>query len=187
MNRERFEELLPAWLDGELSESEMAQMESALAESPELRESAALSRKLEDALVLRRSDVPPIDRFIDNLAPAWGVSTALARGEHSLLRRWLDAIVSVPALAVMGFMMLGLWTFWHQDLVTSLFSNRVDGVAIGERFANAFSIDGFGRSVSALTELMPGGDMTLLIALYSLMTIAILAMTGVMTARFVRS
>ncbi len=183
MNCERFEELLPAYLDGELSAGEHSEMEALLADSTELRESLALSRALEETLVMRREEVPPVDRFVTAIphsdpAPEFSVSRA---------QRWLDAIVSVPALATIGCVVLGMWTFWHQDTIAALLGRPIGEITLDQRLGELLSLDGLGRSIRVVTDTMAGGDVLVLTGVYVAVTIAILGLTGFMTMRFVRN
>ena len=179
MNHERFEELLPAYLDGTLSPDERAQVESALAESAQLRESLEQFRALEDALVMRREQVPPVDRFVPAMTPA-----AVRPHETPRLERWLRTLVSTPALAVMGCVVVALWVFWNSESIASFLNARAGNPVVMPRLG---VLDGLGGSITMLTDMLAGGDMQILIGMYSVVTIAILALTGYMTMRFVRN
>jgi len=183
MNRERFEELLPAYLDGDLSAEETAEMEKALAASEELRTSLERSRALEAALVMRRAEVPPLDRFVAFLSPA----AAVNEPRRSRAWRVLNAMMSVPALAFVGCVVVGLWTYWHQETILSVFDRPDAGAALGERLARLLTFQDLGSGMNTWIGSLPGGDMMFVTALYSVVTLLILALTGVMTMRFVRN
>jgi len=193
MNHERFEELLPAYIDGTLSADERAHVESALAESAALRESLEQFRSLEDALVMRREEVPPVDRFIPAVPAAAVAESTLETAsipapysahEHTRLQGWLRGLVSTPALAIMSCIVVALWVFWNSERIASFLNARA-----GEQVVvpNLGVLDGLGGSISMLTEILTGGDMMVLIGVYSVVTVAILGLTGYMTMRFVRS
>ena len=111
MNHERFEELLPAYLDGTLSAEESARVEAALAESAGLRESLEQYRALEDALVMRREEVPPVDAFVPAIAsaPAHAEATAFAPAhQRTPLQRFLRVLVSTPSFAIIACVSVAL-------------------------------------------------------------------------------
>ncbi len=99
--------------------------------------------------------------------------------------------MSVPALATIGCVVLGMWTFWHQDMVAALLDRPIGKITLGQRLGEVLSLDGLGRSISVMTDAMTGamtgGDMLVLTGVYVAVTIAILGLTGFMTMRFVRT
>jgi len=185
MNHDRFEELLPAYLDGDLSAADRAELESALEASAELRDALEQYRTLEQTLVMRRDEVPAADGFLGWMesapaesAPADSTLAGSAPARADRLRRWMDAILSVPSLAVMACIALATWTYWHVDAIAAFFT-RAGQTTSG--------LDALGRSLNTVMMQYTGGDMTTLIAAYVAVTLLIVAATGMMTMRFVRS
>lgn len=178
MNEKHFEELLPAYLEGDLDAATHAQVEAALAGSAELRASLDAYRGLEDALVMRREQVPPAAAFL-----TWLPGRVAAPSHvHSRMHRFIDAVLSWPALAALGFVVLGMWSYWNQGAIATFFDEgRVDTSGFDSSMATV------GNGFNALLTVLSRSDMNVLIGIYGLVTIAILAATGVITMRFVRS
>jgi len=182
MNREHFEELLPAYLEGDLDAATRAQVRAALAGSAELRASLDAYRALEDSLVMRREQVPPASQFLGWL-PQRAFSRALAR-EHarSPLHRVSDTLFSAPALATLGFLVIGMWSFWHKSAIAAFFSERrVDTTGVESGFNSML------QGLNAMLTTLAGGDMMVMMVIYGVITLGILAFTGALTVRFVRS
>jgi anti-sigma factor RsiW len=178
MNREQFEELLPAYLEGDLDEATSAQVHVALTESAELRSSLNAYRALEDSLTMRREQVPPASQFLEWL-PQWAAARKIARVHaRSPLHGFFNTILSWPSLATLGFLVAGMWSFWHRDAIADFFA---------EGQMDTSGVESMGRSFSTLITTLTGGDMTVMIGIYGLITLGILAFTGAITARFVRS
>lgn len=178
MNEKHFEELLPAYLEGDLDEATRAQVEAALAGSAELRASLDAYRSLDDALVMRREMVPPAAQFLTWL-PGRAAAPAHA---YSRMHRFIDAVLSWPALAALGFVVLGMWSYWNQSAIATFFNEgRVDTSGFDS------SMTTINHGFNALLAALSRSDMNVMIGIYGLVTIAILAATGVITMRFVRS
>lgn len=181
MNHERFEELLPAYLEGDLDAATRAQVEAALAASAELRSSLEAFRSLEDSLVMRREQVPPASQFLDWLAQR-SVARALARAHaRSPVHRFFDGLLSWPSLATIGFIVVGMWTYWHRSSIATFFiEGKVNATGVESRFASMI------QNLNGLLTTLSGGDMMIMAGIYGMVTLAILAFTGAMTMRFVR-
>jgi hypothetical protein len=104
--------------------------------------------------------------------------------EPSRLERWLRVFVSTPALAIMGCVVVALWVFWNSESIASFLDARAGSSVV---IPNLGVLNGLGGSITTLTNSLTGGDMLVLIGIYSAVTIAILSLTGYMTMRFVRN
>lgn len=168
MSCKRYEELLPALAAGELDARSASDVQGHVDVCDACRESLAIFTRLEQALVMRREVVPPVDRFI-TLMP-----TPLVRPS---LRRVLNALSSPPALASMGFIWLGALMFTHRDATATF---------LGKSLALSSVKMSFNDTLGKALATAGGSDMTLMIAAYAIVTLLILVSTGLITARFLR-
>jgi len=175
MTREDFEELLPAYLEGDLDEDTCAEVRAALVASAELRASLDALRSLEDALVVRREQVPPASQFLGWL-PEWSLVRTMARRHaRSPMYGFFNTFLSWPSLTTLGLFVAGMWSYWHKGEIAAFFNeSNVDTSRVESGFA------------SMLTSLA-GGDMMVMIGIYAVVTLGILAVTGAITMRFIRS
>jgi anti-sigma factor RsiW len=193
MNCEHCQNLLPAFLDGELSSGDDAALNAHLAGCESCREALAGYRALEDVLVARRDEVPAADGFIRGVftapaadADAPAVRAAVSRAVSPALRTVspafhrarviMDAIFSVPGLAAVFSVIIGAMCFHYRAVISSWINH-----------ASASTPSTAGASLwfnQALTTY--AGDMTQVFIVYGVAT-ALIAVTGYWaTMRFIR-
>jgi anti-sigma factor RsiW len=172
MSCERYENLLPAFLDGDLPSGEDAALNAHLSGCESCQASLAAYRALEDELVLRREIVPPVAPFLSAaFAPA--VSPALHRA-----RVLMDRIFGLPSLATFAFFVLG-WVLYSYSNVVQGWLDRITGATpAAGRFAGW---------LSELSAAVSGGDMMVIALAYTGVTLLILGSGTWMTLRFVQS
>lgn len=164
------ESLLPAFLEEDLGGEETALVRAHLESCEACRAALAAFASLEEALVLRRAEVPPVDRFLPDFAPAQA-----AVHHPSVLLRAFRALTSVPGVSIVLTMWAGMLAFNFRGPIGRALSlstpdNLVGGI---DRFAN-------------LLVLLTDGNVWLLIGMCTLVSLAIAASTGAMTLRFIR-
>jgi len=176
MNCQQIETLLAAFVAGDLVQAEASQVRSHVVTCDGCRESLAAYEKLEATLSMRQSFVPPVDRFIPNIAS--GVTQTVANGvvAYARARKWLDRLVSMPALVTTGFMMSGLATYFYRDKIAE---------AIGRDVSISTSLTQSLESIMATwTNTM--SDIWILGGVCAGISIVVLLSTGVATARLLR-
>lgn len=168
INREELEELLPAYLAGDLSAEDAARVEVCLGESAEARESLEAYRALESVLEMRREQVPPVDRF---------AKTVFAKSRVDKVRTVMNAVFSFPALTSAMLVLFGIVLFIYRKPITAWFDQKAslpDSTSLGFEW------------VSAAIVQFAGTDMWMLTALYVAVTVLILLSTSLMLMRFLR-
>lgn len=200
MNCEHYQNLLPAFLDGELSSGDDAALNAHLAGCESCREALAGYRALEDALVARRDEVPAADGFIRGVftapaadADAPAVRAAVSRAVSPALRTVspalrtvspafhrarviMDAIFSIPGLAAVFSVIIGAMCF-HYRAVISSWINHASASTPSTAGASLW----FNQTLSTYA-----GDMTQVFIVYGVAT-ALIAVTGYWaTMRFIR-
>lgn len=172
MSCDRYENMLSAFVEGDLSREDEAALDTHLSACESCRESLAAYRALEDQLVLRRDAVPPVGPFLGAVfAPA--VSPALHRA-----RVLMDRIFSAPSLATFAFFVVGWLLYAYSDVVQG-WTNQVAGAApVAGRFAGW---------LSSLSAALGGGDMMTVALAYTGVTLLILASGAWMTLHYVQS
>lgn len=176
MNCQNIESLLAAFAGGDLGETETAEVRTHVDTCDACRESLAAYKGLESALSMRRSFVPPVERFIPNIA--LGVTQTVANGvaAYTRARKWLDRLVSVPAIATIGFLMTGLAAFFYRDKIVSAINSQGS-----MQMAWPTSVE---TMFATWTNLM--SDMLVVGSVCAIVTIIALLSTGVATARILR-
>jgi predicted anti-sigma-YlaC factor YlaD len=178
MSCEKFEDLFPLYLEGELAGEERRRVDEHVASCPSCRESLAFYGELETALVSRR-DLRP--------SPARAAAAVTAR--LGLRRRWtlLDAWVGVPAVASAGFILLGLVLFVFRGPVTVFFTGVAEHILglFGEQFSTGLS-----RAVEAWTSgigrIAGLGNEWVLLSIYAGLFALIMLTGSWMVLKFVR-
>jgi hypothetical protein len=168
MNREELEELLPAYLAGDLSAENKARVEAYLEESAQARESLEAHRMLESVLQMRREQVPPVDRF----TKAVFAGTRLHRA-----RVTMDAVFSFPALTSAMLILFGVVLFLYRHSITAWVNQKAslpDSQSLGFEWVGAAIVQ------------FAGGDMWMLTGIYVAVTVLILLSTSLMLMRFLR-
>ena len=169
---ERIEALLPAFAEGSLAGDEAAKVTSHVDSCASCRESLAAFAILEQSLVSRRAEVPPVDSFLPNL-PAARVP---AVHRHSPLLRVFRAAMSVPGISIL----LVMWgTMFALSFRTHL-ANDITRYSSLERWKALVVF-----TTAQITNLT-GGNVWTLTAVYVALTLAILGSMGAMTLRYVR-
>lgn len=168
MRFQEFEELLPAYLEGDLSVAEAARVDAFVASSPDARETLEAFRALESALRKRREQIPPVDKFVKTMF----VSSRLHKA-----RVFMDAVFSFPALTSAVLTLIGIVLFIYRAPITEWITQKAslpDSKSLG--------LDWVGNAIVQFT----GGDIWMLSALYGAVTVLILLSTSLMLMRFLR-
>jgi predicted anti-sigma-YlaC factor YlaD len=166
MDCERIETMLPAFVGRELGAAEAASVAAHIDSCERCRESLAAFAQLEQTLVARRSQVPPVDGFLPNLKTA--------RARSGFWVRSLRLATSVPGVAIV----LVMWA----ALLMGRFSDRI-GIAdhaLAQR-VTAFTKQGIDAMVG-----IAGGDVWTLTAVYGALAIGLIVSAGALTMRLVR-
>lgn len=170
MDCERIEAMLPAFVEHDLGAEEAAAVASHIDSCERCRESLAAFVALEQTLVARRSEVPPVGAFLPELL------TARARARSGILVRSLRLMTSVPGVAIV----LVMWGV----LLVGHFNDRIalgmTDPALAQRLS-AFAKHGITAMVG-----VAGGDVWTLTAAYGALAIGLIVSAGALTMRLVR-
>lgn len=165
------ESLLPAFLERDLGAGETSLVRAHLESCDACRASLASFEALEGSLVLRRAELPPVERFL----PAF--SAARAPAYHpSLLVRALRALTSVPGVSIVLTMWAGMLALNFRGPIGRALSLSTPDNLVG----------GIDRLTNLLV-LFTDGNVWLLIGMCTVVALAIAASMGAMTLRFIRS
>jgi len=168
MTSEEFEELLPAYLDGELNAEQTARVKSWLARSPDARESLESYREINLFLESRSEQVPPAEFY------------SQAVFNRALLSRARDVMItlfSFPAISSLLLVLFGSALFVYRQQITAWVNGKTE--------LPSSSLLGLDWVRSALLQFS-GADMWTITALYVGLTVAILLSTSLMVMRFLR-
>ncbi|MGD8413501.1 MAG: zf-HC2 domain-containing protein [Candidatus Latescibacterota bacterium] len=168
MTSEEFEELLPAYLAGDLNAEQTARVEAWLARSPQAGESLEVYRDIDLFLESRREQVPPAAPF------------ARAVFKRPMLSRARDIMVtlfSFPAISSLLLIIFGTAIFAYRNQITAWVNGKAE--------LPASSSLGLDWVRSALMQFS-GADIWVITGLYVGVTIAILLSTSLMVMRFLR-
>ncbi len=168
MDCERIEVKLPLFVARELSFDETASVTTHLNACPRCREALAAFTAIEQALVARHDQIPPIDGFLPAMAPM--------RARASLAIRCFRALMSVPGVAIVLVMWAGLLIGRYSDRLTN---DETHKTALERMTAIAQS--GLDAMVAAA-----GGDAWTLTAVYGALAIGLIVSAGALTLRLVR-
>jgi len=168
MNRDDFEELLPAYLDGGLNAEQTARVETWLERSADARESLEMYRRLDGLLEKRREQVPPADVFIQAVT---------RRSVLSHARRVMDAAFSFPAISSLLLVIFGFTLFVYREPITAWFTRAQQ--------LSGTNSQGLEWVRNVLLQFS-GADIWTLTAVYAGLTVAILLSTSLMVMRFLR-
>ena len=164
------ESLLPSFLEGDLRAEETTLVRAHLGSCEACRASLAAFEALEDSLVLRRGEVPPVERFLPEFA------AARAPVHHpSVLLRTLRVLTSVPGVSIVLAMWAGMLAFNFRGPIGRALSLSTPDNLVG-------GIDRFANFLVLLTD----GNVWFLIGMCTMVALAIAASTGAMTLRFIR-
>jgi len=157
MNDNHIEDLIPRYLDDELSDDERSMVAAHLASCAECRSSLETFTALEESLVELRAAVP-----------SW--KTAEARFTRSLgfeKRRPLASLVfNAPVLLGLSFVALGIVLFLRGRLILLSLES------LGPRLSTPLA--GFEGALSRLFAAAAGADIAVLLSIYGLLAFALL-------------
>jgi anti-sigma factor RsiW len=164
------ESLLPGFVEDSLGAEDALRVRAHLESCAACRASLAAFAALEDSLVLRRAEVPPVERFLPELA----VVPAVARRAPVLLRAF-RALTSVPGVSIVLAMWAGMLALNFREPIGRALSLSTPDRLVGgiDRFAD-------------LMVLLTNGNVWLLIAALTMVAFCVAGSMGAMTLRFVR-
>ena len=169
---ERIEALLPALVDGSLTGDDAAMVTSHVDSCAACRESLAAFAVLEQSLVSRRAEVPPVDSFLPDLAAA----RVPAAHRHSPVLTVFRAAMSLPGISI-------LLVMWGTMFALSFRTNLANDIS---RYS---SLDRWRALTTLATQQLTnvtGDNVWVLTAVYLTLTLAILGSMGAMTLRYIR-
>ena len=169
MNCSRIEELLAPYLEGDLPADERRAVDAHLESCAECRRSLETFMGLEESLAILKETVP-----------AWKTAEArFLRRAGIAKRRSIPALVfNAPFVAGLSFVALGVVLFWRGNLIFPAIRS------LGPRFETSF--DSLAQSLSRLFADAAGLDVTTLVAIYGLLTLALMCGTSALVFRFGR-
>lgn len=171
MNCDRIENLLSEFAGGDLSGADESAVRAHLEGCASCRESLAAYRALEDALVMRRAEVPAVDAMLQGvLAPA---PSSLHRA-----RVLMDRLFSLPSLAAFACFVLAWAGFAYSTPIAHALNWLVTEAPVVSDLSG-----GLVASLVALTR----GDMLVTVGVYVGVTLLILGSGTWMTLRYVHS
>ncbi len=168
MNCERIESLLPVYVEKDLPDAELEEIEAHLEACAACRESLAGFAMLEEALLARREEVPSAKSIYNAVFAVTGCSR---------LKRVLDAIYSLPFLCSASFFITGVILFVYRRHIETLFARDI-------QFTQKLSR--VGEQLTSVIINLVGGDVWVLTAVYFGLTAIILLGTALMVRNFVR-
>jgi anti-sigma factor RsiW len=166
---EKFEELLPLYVEGDLPEEERSRVDEHVASCARCRESLAFYTELETSLTSLR-DLQP-----SPVRTAAAVSDRLGLRQ---LRRARRSFVNVPAVVSAGFIVLGIVLYNFRNIVADFFAR----VGVG-------ASNGYSRAVTDLTQgaaQVSGGGEWVLITIFAGIFALVMLVGSWMVLRFVR-
>ncbi len=169
MNCSGIEELLVPYLEGDLSADECRAVDAHVASCAECRRSLETFMSIEEAL-----------GHLKETVPSWKTAEArFSRRAGLAKRRSLPAFVfNAPFVAGLSFVALGVVLFLRGNVIFPAIQ------ALGPRFAASFD-----SSVQALSRLFAdaaGMNVTMLVAIYGFLTLALMCGTSALVFRFGR-
>ena len=167
MDCERIEEMLPAFVEHELTPKDASLVRAHVESCPRCAEARQTFVAMEQSLATRRAEVPPFETFL----PA-----ALAPSRPRIFLRSLRALTSVPGVAIVLVMWAGFLVARYSDRLTGGMAEKTTL----ERMT-AFAQRGIDAIVAA-----GGGDAWTLTAVYGALAIAVIVSAGALTMRLVR-
>lgn len=173
MNRscEQIESLLPSYVEGTLDDADAAAVRMHVESCATCRESLVTFTVLEQSLVSRRDQVPPLERFLPDLATA-GVPGA---AHVSRLMRAFRSMMSLPGVATLLVVWAGLFAFaFREKIGAAIMAATPDRLTVFQD-----------HLTSALVTAADGNAWTLL-AVSILVSVLIVLSTGAMTLRYIR-
>jgi predicted anti-sigma-YlaC factor YlaD len=163
------ESLLPGFVEDSLGGDDAVRVRAHLESCDACRASLAAFEALEESLVLRRAEVPPVERFLPEFA------IAPARVRRSLPLRAFRALTSVPGISIVLAMWAGMLAFNFREPIGRALSLSTPNHLVG----------GIDR-LADLMVFLTNGNVWLLIAALTVVACGVAASMGAMTLRFVR-
>jgi predicted anti-sigma-YlaC factor YlaD len=172
-NCEHIETLLPAFVEETLDAGDAAAVRAHVESCDACRASLAAFALLEQSLVARRAEVPPLERFLPDFATARVRAANVPR--PSLVMRAFRTMMSLPGIAAILVVWSGLFVFEFRDSIGHAIALATPDrlVMFQERLAN-------------LLVLMTDGNVWALVAISILVSILFALSTGAMTLRYIR-
>lgn len=157
MNCRHIEELLPRYLENDLSADDRRGIDEHVASCARCRQSLETFRELEESLGELAASVP-----------SWKAAEAgLARRFGMRPRRSIAAVLeSPPFVAGLSFVALGVVLFVRGKLILGAMQS------LGPR--SSIALDDFARTISGWFAAAAGVDVTLLLVIYGLLTLGLL-------------
>jgi anti-sigma factor RsiW len=168
MTRDEFEELLPAYLDGELNAEQTDRVKAWLSSSVEGRQLLESYRQLNTLLESRREQVPPAAPYVRAVFRRPGLSRA---------REVMNAAFSFPSISGLLLALFGIALFIYRDQITNWFSSKAELPGSG-----SLGLDWVRHALM----LFSGADIWVVTGVYVALTVAILLSTSLMVMRFLR-
>jgi predicted anti-sigma-YlaC factor YlaD len=166
---EKFEDLLPLYVEGDLPAEERSRVDEHVASCARCRESLAFYSELETSLTSLRSLRP------SHVRTAAAVSDRLGLRPRRRARR---SFVNVPAIVSAGVIVLGIVLYDFRNIVADFFAR----VGVG-------ASNGYSRAVTDLTQgaaQVSGGSEWVLITIFAGVFALVMLVGSWMVLRFVR-
>jgi anti-sigma factor RsiW len=169
MNCNRIEELLVLYIEGDLSADERRSVDAHVASCAECRASLSTFMSLEESLESMREAVP-----------SWKTAEARfsRRAGFGKRRSIPELVFNAPVVAGFSFVALGVVLFLKGNVLFPALRS------LGLRFAASF--DAFAQSLSRLFADAAGLNITVLVAIYGILTFALMCATSAFVFRFGR-
>jgi len=177
-NCDTIEALLAAFAEqGSLSADDGATVSAHLKTCASCRESSAAFARIEEALALRRSEVPAVDAFLPDFAGLRAPVRENATGPaHSRLTRYFRAMMTVPGIAIILIVWVAMFLLRFRDAVGEVFT-----------WTSLDRLSAMTGEISSALVGVAGGDAYVLTAIYLALTLLVLGSAGAITMKFVRS
>ena len=176
MNCDRYEHMLPAFLEGDLTREDESVLNAHLSTCASCQESLAEYRELEDVLVARRDEVPSHEQFLQGVfasspAPVSAANPALHRA-----RVIMDAVFSVPGLAAVFSVVIAAMCFHYRDVIA---------MWLGRSAATTPQTSGVTTWLNQALSTY-ASDMTMVFIVYGVATVMVVAAGAWMTMRYLQ-
>jgi predicted anti-sigma-YlaC factor YlaD len=168
MTNEEFEDLLPAYLDGELNAEQTARVKEWLDRSPDARASLDAFRELNAVLESRREQVPAVAPY---------VNAVLRKSLLSRARDVTTVLFSFPAITSLFLVLFGVALYIYRERITMWFEGKATLPETG-----TLGLEWVRRALLQFS----GADIWMVTALYVGLTIAVLLSTSLMLMRYLR-
>ncbi|MDH4336861.1 MAG: zf-HC2 domain-containing protein [Candidatus Krumholzibacteria bacterium] len=164
------ESLLPGFVEDGLGADDTLRVRAHLESCETCRASLVAFQTLEDSLLMRRAELPPVERFL----PAFAAAPAPAYRRPVLMRAF-RAVISVPGISILLAVWAGTLAFNFREPIGRALSFSTPNNLVG-------GIDRLADQMVFLTD----GNVWLLLAALTMVSLFVAASMGAMTLRFVR-